>query len=522
MDRFENNLRDALLRRPSPPAHLADKVVARAATLKRFSALEKRRPIRWLMAAAAVLLVAVVSIVIFERGVNRTHAALEIADGPTYLVTGGASRIAQAGTSIGIGDTVRSGGGAMLRLADGSLVELRSHSEVALQAASDGMLLQLNGGSIIVTAAKQRNGHLYVRTKDVAVSVVGTVFLVNAEEAGSRVAVIQGEVQVQEGTKSEKLRPGQQVATNPLMEIHPLTEEISWSHRASSHVALLEQSAPASSGVAVPARLQFEVVSLRPVPQTATFGSAERLFRCRGVDGIFHATTGDLFNLSFLASELATLPASAVPLGRCVGLVHPGQLVAQAYGVLTNRVSNSSTWPDIYQIEAKAPNPSTVTKAELRQMLQSLLADRYAFRMHREIAEVQGCILVIAKNGPKFKETSGDEEIQPRPTAPTGPMTFTGKFRMKTFADSLCFFACRVPVVDRTGLPGIYDLTVTINFGGLGGGGGGNRGGAGEGDSICSSTVSDALQDQLGLRLDRAKVPVEYLVVDHIEKPSEN
>jgi RNA polymerase sigma factor (sigma-70 family) len=70
----------------------------------------------------------------------------------------------------------------------GSRVEIREMSELSLDHASDGLRIRLSKGSIIVNAAKQRNGHLYVQTKDMTVSVVGTVFVVNAEEAGSRVA----------------------------------------------------------------------------------------------------------------------------------------------------------------------------------------------------------------------------------------------------------------------------------------------------------------------------------------------
>jgi hypothetical protein len=80
------------------------------------------------------------------------------------------------------------------------------------------------------------------QTKDVTVSVVGTVFLVNAEEEGSQVAVIEGEVRVQHGAAERKLRPGEQVATGPSMEPQPVKEEISWSRNAEAHAVLLAQS----------------------------------------------------------------------------------------------------------------------------------------------------------------------------------------------------------------------------------------------------------------------------------------
>jgi TonB family protein len=72
---------------------------------------------------------------------------------------------------------------------------------------------------------------------------VGTVFLVNAEEAGSRVAVLEGEVRVQQGTLDQNLLPGQQVTTSPLMTAPTLPQEIAWSRNAPTHLALLQQSA---------------------------------------------------------------------------------------------------------------------------------------------------------------------------------------------------------------------------------------------------------------------------------------
>src|SRR5262249_46699946 len=146
-----------------------------------------------------------------------------------------------------LGETVESNGGSggTLRLADGSHVEMRSRSKLSITQADDGLRILLGTGSVIVNAAKQAVGrHLYVQTKDVTVSVVGTVFLVNAEEEGSRVAVIEGEVRVQQGPTEKKLSPGEQVATNPSMELPPVREEIAWSRYSAEHLALLQQAQP--------------------------------------------------------------------------------------------------------------------------------------------------------------------------------------------------------------------------------------------------------------------------------------
>jgi hypothetical protein len=129
--------------------------------------------------------------------------------------------------------------GLQFTLVDDSRVEMRAHSELKVDRTADGIRIDLKKGGIIVNAAKQRTGHLYVQTKDLTVSVVGTVFLVNAEDAGSRVAVIEGEVRVHEGRAETTLRPGEHKATNPALAVRPVAEEIGWSRHADIHRAML-------------------------------------------------------------------------------------------------------------------------------------------------------------------------------------------------------------------------------------------------------------------------------------------
>ena len=163
-------------------------------TLTRSLLHAKRRDTmqRWGLLAAAVLLLGVVSSanLIYEW---MSFARVESEQGSVYRVNEGALQGLGRGTRIGQGQIIRSGemtGGGLV-LSDGSQVEMRAQSELVLERADDGVRIRLNKGSVIVNAAKQ-HGHLYVQTKDVTVSVVGTVFVVQAEEEGSRVAVIEG------------------------------------------------------------------------------------------------------------------------------------------------------------------------------------------------------------------------------------------------------------------------------------------------------------------------------------------
>ena len=202
-------------------------------------------------AAAGVVLAAVIGSVIVTPG-----------DGPPrYQVVDG---------TVTGKDVIQTGaGGAMLALSDGSRVEMRSNSELSIAGVADGIGIRLRSGGIIVNAAKQETDHhLYVYTKDMTVSVVGTVFMVNADPEGSRVAVIEGEVRVRQGVTDKNLLPGDQVATRPAMAPASITEEIAWSRHADQHRALLQQSAVTppniqASAVSTEARAAFEATSVR-------------------------------------------------------------------------------------------------------------------------------------------------------------------------------------------------------------------------------------------------------------------
>jgi len=203
------------------------------------------RRAKWLAPVAAALLVGVA----LQTGVVRdwlwpidVHAIVQMVDGGLFKVSGHDAHGMKAGQRIERGETIRTGvnSGAMIELADGTRVELAGRSELALVRARDGVKIKLARGNVIVTAAKQ-HGHLYVETNDCNVSVVGTVFAVSAGLKGSRVAVIEGEVYVeQENGVEESLTPGEQTYTNPDMGAVPIGEEIGWSRNAEAMLKELQ------------------------------------------------------------------------------------------------------------------------------------------------------------------------------------------------------------------------------------------------------------------------------------------
>src|SRR5207248_5963226 len=107
---------------------------------------------------------------------------------------------------------------ATRQLRDGSQVQLRERPGFSTSASAAALTIRLSRGSVIVQAAKRRQGHLYVATSDCQVAVTGTVFSVVAGVKGSRVSVVEGEVHVSKDNQDHVLHPGDQIVTSPTIE----------------------------------------------------------------------------------------------------------------------------------------------------------------------------------------------------------------------------------------------------------------------------------------------------------------
>jgi uncharacterized protein (TIGR03435 family) len=169
----------------------------------------------------------------------------------------------------------------------------------------------------------------------------------------------------------------------------------------------------------------------------------------------------------------------------------------------------------MYDVVAKAEGDGVPTRDEFRQMMQSLLADRFKLAVHREMKETPVYALVVGKNGPKLKESAPD-------TDPTERIGVSGrnydatipKATMDRLVEHINQYAfLDRPALDKTGLTGAYDikLTYTPEF----------KIGRGEEADLSEIGIFAAVE-QLGLRLAPQKADVEMLIVDHVEKPSEN
>jgi uncharacterized protein (TIGR03435 family) len=178
------------------------------------------------------------------------------------------------------------------------------------------------------------------------------------------------------------------------------------------------------------------------------------------------------------------------------------QIIVQAYAVQRVLVMGGPTWydDDQYDILAKSPNPDA-TGAEVRTMLQNLLADRFKLSIHRGIKEVTVYSLTIGKNGSKLAEPAAGQ-VANVAVDDSGGIVFqnaTLAGLVNTLANIL-----DLPVLDKTGLTGHY----TFKF---------NARSDPSGPSLFTS-----VEEQLGLKLESGKAPVEVLQVDHVERPSAN
>ncbi len=225
---------------------------ARRATLKQprafMNGLSKTNVARWSVAAALVVCLGFVGFFVSERFdfSGRTLAAtVENANGAVYVVSDAGSRQLAAGEQLQKGERVRTAkdSNAVLRLADGSTVEMRERSEFSVSENRRGVTVQLTRGDVIVEAAKQHNGRLYVQTPDSLVSVKGTIFAVESGTKGSRVSVVEGEVEVNHGGKDETLLPGDQTTTSRSLDRTPVQQNVAWSRNAARYTNLVSELA---------------------------------------------------------------------------------------------------------------------------------------------------------------------------------------------------------------------------------------------------------------------------------------
>jgi len=235
-----------------------------------------------------------------------------------------------------------------------------------------------------------------------------------------------------------------------------------------------------------PSRLEFEVGSIRPAKPGSNQGA------------VIKPLPGG-----------QTYVAASVPVKVMIRLM---------YHLNNSQISGGPGWldTDLYDVDAKADGPHTID--ELHIMFQNLLLDRFKLKFHKETRSLPAYELVVDKSGSKITENHSPENFD----IPIQPKGFGNVQATHSSMSYFSWFLSQVlnkPVIDQTGLTKFYDFklewTPELRDGFV------PRDGAGP-PPTNGPDIFTAVREQLGLKLDSHKGPVEVMIIDHVEKPSEN
>lgn len=266
---------------------------------------------------------------------------------------------------------------------------------------------------------------------------------------------------------------------------------------------------------------EFEVVSIRPSPESAV--GKGYIVGCRGG------------------------PRSKDPsMYRCTNM-SLASLITGAYGIEDYQLSGPD-WMMRERFEISARLPEGASKDDFKLMRQKMLTERFKLVVHRETKEMAKYDLVVAKGGPKLQPAADEPPHKPPQGDPAPPdppkkdaegypiltsgrssmAMMDGRARMFEPAMTLDELAADLgaqlgkPVTNATGLQGSYAITIYWQSGSMRAAPPGPDGAA-MAQEPEGPTLEQAVQQQLGLRLDAKRGPVDILVVDHVEKaPLEN
>ena len=236
-------------------------------------------------------------------------------------------------------------------------------------------------------------------------------------------------------------------------------------------------------------------------------------------------------NLSF---EVATIkpsvpgaPGQSILVGRGGGNLFTttnttlNDLIIFAYGLHQRQITGAPSWLEAekFDITAKPEQTGVPDATQLRTMVQKLLVERFDLTFHREKKELAAYTLTVGKNGPKLAKNESGGNLPGFGGRGPGAIGV----RNSTMTEFASFLQARVldrPVVDETGLSGKFDFTLEWRPD--------PPPAAGPNAPQLPPEIASrpdlftAFQEQIGLKLEAAKTPVEVIVIDRVQKPSEN
>lgn len=252
-------------------------------------------------------------------------------------------------------------------------------------------------------------------------------------------------------------------------------------------------------------------------------------------ENALHAEHGEARTLTFSVATIRPSKPDSVgwhveftPDGFSARNVPLRKVIQEAYATYEEeRLSHGSDriQAEKFDIEAKFDPASgvdfkNISLSQRRSMLQALLADRFKLSIHHELKKLPVYALVIAKNGPKLQTAASDISSVDGIKGYDGLVTHSGRgslevksFAMSQLAQALHYSAGRI-VVDKTGLTGRYDFS--LRWSPM------SDAASTQPSDSSAPSIFTALQEQLGLKLEPMKYPVDTIVIDHVELPSAN
>jgi uncharacterized protein (TIGR03435 family) len=194
-------------------------------------------------------------------------------------------------------------------------------------------------------------------------------------------------------------------------------------------------------------------------------------------------------------------------------------VVMLAYDVQETQVIGGPSWfaTEKWDIEARTDDRAGHSVEETRRMLQNMLEERFSLRLHRETQPLPVYVLSIARSGSKLKasDPTGSTNVK------AGGNSVSVQHGELARMTQLLATVLGRPVVDRTGLKGLYDFSLRWDDAPI------REGGVPGLDAPAApgtdhGSIFTAIQDQLGLRLEPQRAPIDVIVVDRMDRPSQN
>jgi uncharacterized protein (TIGR03435 family) len=215
-------------------------------------------------------------------------------------------------------------------------------------------------------------------------------------------------------------------------------------------------------------------------------------------------SNGAVTSSSGITTGHGRITAENVTLKRCI---------MSAYGVGPHEIIGGPEWLNTLRFDIQAKTDSVIDDDEvLNGMLQGLLEDRFQLKVHRERKTMQAYVLEPAKDGPKLQKVEAGEANTMSSSSDSVMTLDADRISMDRFARVLARQMDH-PVVNHTGLDGVYHLRLLWTP---------ESARQPDSSAVDHGSIFSAVQEQLGLRLRSATVPVESIVIDQAAMPSEN